>query len=162
MQWASSGKAASNSTEVIWSKALVRKATALPLVGRIWPYLEPSVRYREPLSFNPSRFATRYDKLARNFLAATTLVGALYWIKLWVQTLADPDAAMSAVRKYANISDERMQILVETSVPQLRAMRVPDGKVRYIESVSKRHLAFNDCDFKEYLLRVISGQTVAG
>jgi transposase len=26
--------------------------------------------------------ATRYDKLARNFLAATTLVGALYWIKL--------------------------------------------------------------------------------
>jgi hypothetical protein len=25
---------------------------------------------------------TRYDKLARNFLAATTLVGALYWIKL--------------------------------------------------------------------------------
>jgi len=28
------------------------------------------------------RIATRYDKLARNFLAATTLVGALYWIKL--------------------------------------------------------------------------------
>ena len=26
--------------------------------------------------------ATRYDKLARNFLAATALVGALYWIKL--------------------------------------------------------------------------------
>ena len=25
---------------------------------------------------------TRYDKLARNFLAAATLVGALYWIKL--------------------------------------------------------------------------------
>ena len=28
------------------------------------------------------RIATRYDKLARNFLAATVLVGALYWIKL--------------------------------------------------------------------------------
>ena len=28
------------------------------------------------------RIATRYDKLARNFLAATMLVGALYWIKL--------------------------------------------------------------------------------
>ena len=28
------------------------------------------------------RIATRYDKLARNFLAAATLVGALYWIKL--------------------------------------------------------------------------------
>ena len=28
------------------------------------------------------RIATRYDKLARNFLAATELVGALYWIKL--------------------------------------------------------------------------------
>ncbi len=26
------------------------------------------------------RIATRYDKLARNFLAATTLVGVLYWI----------------------------------------------------------------------------------
>jgi hypothetical protein len=31
--------------------------------------------------------ATRYDKLARNFLAAATLIGALYWIKLCVQTL---------------------------------------------------------------------------
>jgi len=28
------------------------------------------------------RIATRYDKLARNFLAAASLVGALYWIKL--------------------------------------------------------------------------------
>jgi transposase len=28
------------------------------------------------------RIATRYDKLARNFLAAATLVAALYWIKL--------------------------------------------------------------------------------
>ena len=32
-------------------------------------------------------FATRYDKLAANFLAATALVGVLYWIKLRVQTL---------------------------------------------------------------------------
>ncbi len=28
------------------------------------------------------RIATRYDKLARNFLATAALVGALYWIKL--------------------------------------------------------------------------------
>ena len=28
------------------------------------------------------RLATRYDKLARNFLAANDLVGALYWAKL--------------------------------------------------------------------------------
>ena len=28
------------------------------------------------------RIATRYDKLARNFLATATIVGALYWIKL--------------------------------------------------------------------------------
>jgi transposase len=28
------------------------------------------------------RIATRYDKLARNFLAANALVGALYWVKL--------------------------------------------------------------------------------
>jgi transposase len=31
---------------------------------------------------NWRRIATRYDKLARYFLAATALVGALYWIKL--------------------------------------------------------------------------------
>jgi len=28
------------------------------------------------------RLATRYDKLARNFLAATSLVAVLYWISL--------------------------------------------------------------------------------
>ena len=28
------------------------------------------------------QIATRYDKLARNFLAATNPVGSLYWIKL--------------------------------------------------------------------------------
>ncbi|MGQ0664850.1 MAG: transposase, partial [Pseudomonadota bacterium] len=28
------------------------------------------------------RIATRYDKLARNFLAAASLVAALYWIML--------------------------------------------------------------------------------
>jgi transposase len=28
------------------------------------------------------RIATRYDKLARNFLAAILMVGTLYWIKL--------------------------------------------------------------------------------
>ena len=28
------------------------------------------------------RIVTRYNKFARNFLAATTLIGALYWIKL--------------------------------------------------------------------------------
>jgi transposase len=28
------------------------------------------------------RIATRYNKLAQNFLAAAALVGALYWIKL--------------------------------------------------------------------------------
>lgn len=57
--------------------------------------------------------------------------------KLYAAQIADPERAMSAVRKYANASDEHMQILVETSVPQLRAMRVPDAKVRRIESVSK-------------------------
>jgi hypothetical protein len=52
--------------------------------------------------------------------------------------IADPEGAMSAVRKYANIRDEKMQILVEASVSQLMGMRVPDGKVRRIQSVSKR------------------------
>ena len=28
------------------------------------------------------RIATRYDKLARNYLAATSLVAALYWVML--------------------------------------------------------------------------------
>ena len=58
--------------------------------------------------------------------------------KLYAARIADPEAAMSGVRKYANVSDGHMQILVETSVSQLRAIRVPDGKVRRIESVSKR------------------------
>lgn len=58
--------------------------------------------------------------------------------KLYAARIVDPEAAMSAVRKYASISDEKMQILVETSVSQLRALRVPDGKVRRIESASKR------------------------
>ena len=60
--------------------------------------------------------------------------------KLYAARIADPEAAMSAVRKYANASDEHMQILVETSVPQLRAMRVPDAKVRRIKSVPKRNI----------------------
>jgi len=55
--------------------------------------------------------------------------------KLYAARIADPEAAMSA---YASISDEKMQILVETSISQLRALRVPDGKVRRIESASKR------------------------
>jgi len=29
-----------------------------------------------------TKAAVRYDKLARNFLAAVCLVGALYWLKL--------------------------------------------------------------------------------
>src|SRR6202140_4484934 len=33
------------------------------------------------------RIAAHYDKLARNFLVAAALAGALYWIKLSVQTL---------------------------------------------------------------------------
>jgi putative transposase len=28
------------------------------------------------------RIATRYDKLARNFLATTLMIGTLYWIRL--------------------------------------------------------------------------------
>jgi hypothetical protein len=43
--------------------------------------------FAEPVEC-PLCIATRYDKLARNFLAATTLVAVLYWIKLCVQTLA--------------------------------------------------------------------------
>jgi hypothetical protein len=35
-----------------------------------------------PITKDWRRIATRYDKLARNFLAAATLIGALYWIKL--------------------------------------------------------------------------------
>ena len=54
--------------------------------------------------------------------------------KVYAARIADPEAAMSAVRKYANIVDEKMQILIEVSVSQLRAMKVPDGKVRRIES----------------------------
>jgi hypothetical protein len=38
---------------------------------------------------------TRYDKLARNFLAATALVGALYGIKLGVLTLMSASLGLS-------------------------------------------------------------------
>ena len=58
--------------------------------------------------------------------------------KLYAARIANPDAAMSAVRKYAKITDEHMQILVEASVSQLRGIRVPDGKVRRIGSASNR------------------------
>jgi len=33
------------------------------------------------------RVATGYDKLARNFLGTSDLVGSLYWISLWDQIL---------------------------------------------------------------------------
>ena len=56
--------------------------------------------------------------------------------KVYAARIADPEVAMSAVRKYANISNEKMQILVEASVSQLRAMKIPDGKVRHIQSAS--------------------------
>ena len=58
-------------------------------------------------------------------------------IKLYAARIADPDAAMAAVKRYANIDDEHAQILVEASVSQLRGMRVPDRKVRRIGSISK-------------------------
>ena len=56
--------------------------------------------------------------------------------KIYAARIADPETAMSAVRKYANITNEKMQILVEVSVSQLRAMKIPDGKVRRIQSAS--------------------------
>jgi hypothetical protein len=58
--------------------------------------------------------------------------------ELYAARIADPEAAMYAVSRYANVTDEHMQILVEISLSQLRAIKVPDRKVRRIESVSKR------------------------
>lgn len=57
--------------------------------------------------------------------------------RLYAVRIADPEAAMAAARKYANVTDEHMRILVEISEAQLRAIKVPDGKVRRIESVEK-------------------------
>ena len=59
--------------------------------------------------------------------------------ELYAARIADPEAAILAVRRYAHISDERLQIIVETTVSQLRAIKVPDGKVRRVRSIS-RHL----------------------
>jgi rhodanese-related sulfurtransferase len=59
--------------------------------------------------------------------------------RLYAARIADPEAAILAVRRYAHISDERLQIIVETTVSQLRAIKVPDGKVRRVRSIS-RHL----------------------
>ena len=67
-----------------------REAVIPPLSSRSQkpPYDKERYRARNRIErfFNKlkhfRRIATRYDKLARNFLAATALVGALYWIKL--------------------------------------------------------------------------------
>ena len=55
--------------------------------------------------------------------------------RLYAARIADPEAAVSAVRAYANIRDANLQIIVETSIAQLRAIKVPNGKVRRIRSV---------------------------
>jgi len=60
--------------------------------------------------------------------------------KLYAARIADPEAAISAVRKYANASEGHLEIVVETTVSQLRAIKVPDGKVRRIRP-SSRHAA---------------------
>jgi len=55
--------------------------------------------------------------------------------RLYAARIADPEAAVSAVRAYAKISDGNLQIIVETSIAQLRAIKVPNGKVRRVRSV---------------------------
>jgi len=57
--------------------------------------------------------------------------------QLYAARIANPEEAMTAVKEYANVSNEHMRVLVEISVSHLRALKVPDGKVGRIESVSK-------------------------
>jgi hypothetical protein len=57
---------------------------------------------------------------------------------LYAARIADPAAAMSAVRKYAKANGANLQIIVETSIAQLRRIKVPKGKVRRIKSGSPR------------------------
>lgn len=54
----------------------IKDEGALPVI--------PSRSNATKKAYCPKRFyrATRYDKLARNFLAATLMIGTLYWIKL--------------------------------------------------------------------------------
>ena len=62
-------------------------AAAMPLARPIVHNASTDAATRSKTTFATlrirRRIATRYDKLARNFLAATALVGALYWIRLW-------------------------------------------------------------------------------
>ena len=46
------------------------------------------------------RIATRYDKLARNFLAATALVGALYWINVSPEQRGSNENTNGLLRQY--------------------------------------------------------------
>jgi hypothetical protein len=55
---------------------------------------------------------------------------------IYAARIADPETAISAVRKYAKVTNGKMQILVEASESQLRALKIPDGKVRRIQSAT--------------------------
>jgi hypothetical protein len=63
------------------------------------------------------RVATRYDKLARNFLAATLMVGTLYWIKLRVQTL--PRGHVES-RRFVSAVSRKPPRRIEPAAPALR------------------------------------------
>jgi hypothetical protein len=58
--------------------------------------------------------------------------------KIYAAWIADPEKAVSAVKKFADVTDENVHILVEVSAPLLRGLKAADGKVRSIQSVLKR------------------------
>lgn len=58
--------------------------------------------------------------------------------RMFAARIADPDTAMSAVRTFGKIRDERLKVLAEVSMAEMNAMKVPDGKVRRIQSAPKR------------------------
>jgi len=49
--------------------------------------------------------------------------------KIYAARIADPERAIAAVRKYANVKYEHLQILIGISVAHLTALEIPDGAV---------------------------------
>src|SRR6516165_570570 len=54
---------------------------------------------------------------------------------IYAAHIAEPEDAMAATIKYANVSDEHCAILVELSASQLKGLNVPDRKVRRLRCV---------------------------
>ncbi len=54
--------------------------------------------------------------------------------RMYADRIADPEAAMLAVKQYAVVTDENMRIVAEATLSQLEGLGAADGKVRRVGS----------------------------